>query len=392
MGKDTLRKPNQITSALSIPTPVGNTIVSLTTTQTTPTPSTSTCALSVGEELIRMRTQVGQQNAQLPQQLARVFAKGVKPLLEVHRTAAQKALGSSSSALIPISGSASGPSSGPAKGSHPSSGPAKGPHASSARNRPLPQATQPSPIGTSTDNSSAAYSTPNETMDPFGMFEVEQDVLGDGQLYATPQPWVVKIKTGQGSISSVSTAPSPAISKGKDMARMKQLAEQEREEERQAKAERNKQTTKAEKRKAVTPSSSRCSFTTSSSEEEEPAEKIQATRKGKKPTKKALLKVPSKRQMASKPRRKRSLEDLAQSSMRPPATGKVKRERRSVLQTSTSASNTSVVANVSIKKPTPDEAQAQELSSSSASDTQPAKKENVNVDMMVELNAGARKE
>ena len=58
-----------------------------------------------------------------------------------------------------------------------------------------------------------------------------------------------------------------------------------------------------------------------------------------------------------------------------------------MLLTSTSASNTSVGANVSIKKPTPDEAQRQEVSSSSESDTQLTKKENV--DVMVELNVAA---
>ena len=63
-----------------------------------------------------------------------------------------------------------------------------------------------------------------------------------------------------------------------------------------------------------------------------------------------------------------------------------------MLLASTSASNPSVGANVSTRKPTPDEAHAQEVSSSSESDTRPTKKENVNVDMMVELNAAATKE
>ena len=69
MAKETLMKPTQVTSALTIPTPVGNAIVSLTTTQTTPTTSTTTCALSVSEELIRTLRQVAQQNAEFPQQL-----------------------------------------------------------------------------------------------------------------------------------------------------------------------------------------------------------------------------------------------------------------------------------------------------------------------------------
>ena len=106
---------------------------------------------------------------------------------------------------------------------------------------------------------------------------------------------------------------------GKDMEKMKALAEKERDEERQVKAARDKKLAKAGKRKAATPSSSSCSFTTSSSEEEEPAEKIQVTKKGIKVTQKAPVKVPSKTQTARKPRGKRPLEDPAQSVMPPPA-------------------------------------------------------------------------
>ena len=190
----------------------------------------------------------------------------------------------------------------------------------------------------------------------------------------------------------MSAARSPAIS-GKDMARMKALAEEEREEERKAKSERKKQAAKAGKRKAATPTSSSCGFKTISSEEEvEPAEKIQATKKCKKATQKVSEKVPSKKQTARKSRGKRSLDDSAPSSMPPPATGNVSRTRGSVLPVSTSASNTSVGANVSIKKPTPDTAHAQMVSSSSDSDTQPAKKENINLDVMIELNEAATKE
>ena len=113
------------------------------------------------------------------------------------------------------------------------------------------------------------------------------------------------------------------------------------------------------------------------------------TRKGKKATQRAPAKVPYKTQTASKPRRKRSLQDPAQSSMPPPATGKVNRARRSML-VSTSASNTSVGANVSTKKPTPDVAQSQEVCSSSEEDAQPGKKEIV--DGMIEINDAAIKE
>ena len=152
-----------------------------------------------------------------------MFAKAVRPLMKVHRTAAQKALGSSSSALVPISSSASALSSGPALAS--CSGSAKGPHVSSARNRPLLPARQPSPIGTSTDASSTAYATPDETMEQYGMYEVNQNVLGDAQSGGTPASLVMQIRSGRSSVSSVSGAPSPAIH-GKDMERMKQLAEE----------------------------------------------------------------------------------------------------------------------------------------------------------------------
>ena len=74
--------------------------------------------------------------------------------------------------------------------------------------------------------------------------------------------------------------------------------------------------------------------------------------------------------------------------MPPPASGNVSRSRRSVLQASASVSNTSVGANVSTQMPTPSVAPAQEVSSSSESDTQPAKKE----DVMMELNEAATKE
>ena len=145
MARETLIKLTQITSALTIHTPTGAAIVSLTTTQTTRTTSLTTCVLSLNDEIIR--TQNAQQNAQLPQQLSKVFAKAVKPLLDVHRTAAQKA-------SAPSAGPALGPSSSSAK--VPSSGPAKGPHSGLARARPLTQAPHPSPVGTSTEGSATA--------------------------------------------------------------------------------------------------------------------------------------------------------------------------------------------------------------------------------------------
>ena len=75
-----------------------------------------------------------------------------------------------------------------------------------------------------------------------------------------------------------------------------------------------KQTAKAEKRKEATASRSSpsiCSFTTSSSEEHEPPEKSIGTKKGIQATKKAPVKVPSKKQSAGKAGGKRSLEHAA---------------------------------------------------------------------------------
>ena len=54
--KETLRKPTQITSALTIPTPAGAAIVSLTSTQTTPPTSSTTCALSMSGATERSAT------------------------------------------------------------------------------------------------------------------------------------------------------------------------------------------------------------------------------------------------------------------------------------------------------------------------------------------------
>ena len=89
---------------------------------------------------------------------------------------------------------------------------------------------------------------------------------------------------------------------------LKKSVEKELEEERHSKAARARKAAKARMQRAVTPSSSTCSLTTSSMEEQEPAEKIKAMKKGKITTEEAPVKVPSKTQTASKPRAKRLLE------------------------------------------------------------------------------------
>ena len=88
MAKQTLMKPSQITSALTSLTPAGVVILSFMSKKTTPTTSSTTCALSVSEELISTLREVGEQNAQFPQKHSYVFANAVN----VYRTAAQKVL------------------------------------------------------------------------------------------------------------------------------------------------------------------------------------------------------------------------------------------------------------------------------------------------------------
>ena len=120
MATASLLEQTQITSAVTSPTPAGSPIVSLTTTQTTPTTSATACAITANDELLRTLIAMAQQNAELPHELIKEFEKAVKPLFDVHCTAAQKALG---------------PSSGSAKG------------------QPLPPSGQRSPVGTTTDSS-----------------------------------------------------------------------------------------------------------------------------------------------------------------------------------------------------------------------------------------------
>ena len=116
----------QVTTALTIPTPAGPAVVSLTTTRTTPTSTTSSCVITANDELLRTLRSMEQQNARLPREM---FPMAIKPLLDVPRTTARKALG---------------PSFGPAKAS------------------PLPLAAEPSPIVT--DSSRATYATANECL------------------------------------------------------------------------------------------------------------------------------------------------------------------------------------------------------------------------------------
>ena len=116
-------------------------------TSTTPTSTVTTCALWTQDELLQTLKEMPQQNPQLPMQLSRVYEKVVKPKLEMHRTVAQNAFGTTSGAAK------SAISSG-----------AKGQNSSRSKGQPLFLVTQPSPVGTGTDSSEAAYGTPAESI------------------------------------------------------------------------------------------------------------------------------------------------------------------------------------------------------------------------------------
>ena len=91
----TLLQPTQVISVLTIPTPVGSAIVSLTTTRLAPTATTTTYSITMDRELLNTLKVMAYQNAQLPLQNSKVLEDAVKPLLEVHRATAGKSLGSS---------------------------------------------------------------------------------------------------------------------------------------------------------------------------------------------------------------------------------------------------------------------------------------------------------
>ena len=118
----------QVTTALTIPTPAGSAIVSLTTTPTKPTTTTTSCAITATDYLLRALRAMEQQNARLTEQISRESANAVKPLLDVHLSAARKALGCCSC---------------PAKAAH------------------LPLVAWPSPARTRTDSSGATYAIAN---------------------------------------------------------------------------------------------------------------------------------------------------------------------------------------------------------------------------------------
>ena len=92
LAKESLCNAIQITSARMIPTPAGSAILRLKRNRTMPTAWTTADASSTIQELISPLRGVDHQNARLPLRLSRMFAKGIQPLRQVQRSAAQQAL------------------------------------------------------------------------------------------------------------------------------------------------------------------------------------------------------------------------------------------------------------------------------------------------------------
>ena len=198
-----------------------------------------------------------QQNARLPEQISREFAKAVKPLLDVHRSATRKSFG-------------------------PTSGPARAPL--------LPLAAQPSHMGKSTDSSGAPYATANvsvsEAVESHAAEVVggERDWLSelreDVERHIAQKPQLkMNINLSTGTVSRSSSAPSPMLKhKGKDMTVLKAAIAMEN--EKCTEVGKGKTPGKGGKQKVVPLSSSSSSPTTSSSEGEQRGDKRKATPKG----------------------------------------------------------------------------------------------------------------
>ena len=125
-----------------------------------------------------------QQNAELPRTLSKVFAKAVKLLLDVNRSARQQALG---------------------------------PRFCVAKAQTPPPAAQASPAGTSADGSSSSYTTAPEGNEPVQMEtagpqrELVEDLRHDVERQMTQGPMNVKINLGKGIDSSTPSTPSPRL-------------------------------------------------------------------------------------------------------------------------------------------------------------------------------------
>ena len=82
-----------VTPALISPTPAGSAIESLTITRKASSATTTTCAITANDELLRALRAIPQQNSRHPQEISKVFVKEVNPLLDLHRGLAQQARG-----------------------------------------------------------------------------------------------------------------------------------------------------------------------------------------------------------------------------------------------------------------------------------------------------------
>ena len=157
-----LLEPTRVTSALTIPTPLGPATVNLTNTRTHSS-TVTTYSFSAHNELLQTLKAMALQHAELPMQVSKEFAKVVQPLLVVHRSAAM------------------GTSSGPAKSlfapvaKRQVHRPAKVPLSTQVKSPTLLHATQPSLAGMGTDSSGAAYAKPVGSMSD-GVEPVEADM------------------------------------------------------------------------------------------------------------------------------------------------------------------------------------------------------------------------
>ena len=92
MATSALFEPTLITSALKIPPPLAPATVSLTPTRK-PSSAVTRYSLSPHGELLQTLNTMVQLHAELPMQLSKQVEKVVPRLLDLHRTAAQKAMG-----------------------------------------------------------------------------------------------------------------------------------------------------------------------------------------------------------------------------------------------------------------------------------------------------------
>ena len=239
MASAALLEPTRVTSALTIPTPLGPATVSLTTTRTHSS-TVTTYSLSAHDQLLQTLKAMVLQHAELPRQLSKEFAKVIQPLLDLHRSAANGAMG---------------PSSGPAKSLLPPMSKAqvprmaKGSHSVQVKSPTPLQTKQPSAAGMGTDSSGAAYAQPAGSMsDEVDPFETDMTLAIPIEDWATElwkevppqirQPGLkMTISTSIGAVSRPSNTPSTQAPSGKPLPRMKEILKKQQAGERCKKTE-----------------------------------------------------------------------------------------------------------------------------------------------------------